>query len=227
MKFWESVHFFDHSWQTVSTAHWQKYPNIHNPSVTSVDYLDREVTADGKLLSTRYLLTRFSLPKWFEKTIGTSSVGVCETSVVDPQAQTLTMRSQNASFGSVFIMEECIVYQPDPENPTRTKMTQDCYVSVNLYGNSLLEDQILKTVAKNAHKGRDALESVISRIEDELTQFGQELRDKTTDLLPKPVQCEGSAVANIALPKLVGTSSLVEAKSSWTAWLKPWSWKRT
>eukprot|EP00042_Codosiga_hollandica_P022619 m.85134 g.85134 ORF g.85134 m.85134 type:complete len:272 (+) comp50858_c0_seq1:2-817(+) len=192
MKFWESVHYFEHGWQTVTAAHWQKYPNPQNPAVTSVDYLDRQLTPDGKLVTQRMLRTQFALPTWCEKMIGTSSVDVCEESIVDPQAQTLTMRTQNAKYGSVFVLEETITYQADPDQPHRTRMTQEANVSVNLYPSGFLEEQILNTFSKQAPKGREALEFVIQRIEQELHDLGQGICQTTQELFQSSmVLCEG------------------------------------
>jgi hypothetical protein len=59
--------FGSHSWFSVSTASWRKYPNPFNPAIVSIDILDRKVTEDGKLLTRRLLCTDFKLPNWFKK----------------------------------------------------------------------------------------------------------------------------------------------------------------
>ena len=45
MRIWTSEHVFNHSWETVTTGQWQKYPNPHNQAVLGTDVLDRRVEA--------------------------------------------------------------------------------------------------------------------------------------------------------------------------------------
>ena len=52
MRIWTSEHVFNHSWETVTTGQWQKYPNPHNQAVLGTDVLDRRVE-DGVLHSHR------------------------------------------------------------------------------------------------------------------------------------------------------------------------------
>ena len=43
MRIWTSEHVFNHSWETVTTGQWQKYPNPHNQAVLGTDVVDRRV----------------------------------------------------------------------------------------------------------------------------------------------------------------------------------------
>ena len=45
MRIWTSEHVFNHSWETVTTGQWQKYPNPHNQAVLGTDVVDRKVEA--------------------------------------------------------------------------------------------------------------------------------------------------------------------------------------
>merc|ERR1712110_1050694 len=45
MRIWTSEHVFNHSWETVTTGQWQKYPNPHNQAVLGTDVLDRRLEA--------------------------------------------------------------------------------------------------------------------------------------------------------------------------------------
>ena len=62
IKIWTLEHVFDYSWEIVTTAAMQKYPNPMNPSVVGVDVLDRHIDPSGKLHSHRLLSTEWGLP---------------------------------------------------------------------------------------------------------------------------------------------------------------------
>ena len=59
-------------------------------------------------------------------------------------------------------------------------MTQECKVTVQLYGASYLESMFVGTIAGNAAKGRQALEHVISSIDTEFTAIAKTISDATT-----------------------------------------------
>ena len=62
-----------HSWDTVVTAAWRKYPNPLNPSVVGLDVVDRSIDAEGKLKSHRLMSTSWGMPSWVAKVgVGTN-----------------------------------------------------------------------------------------------------------------------------------------------------------
>jgi hypothetical protein len=196
MKIWEGVHFFEHAWQPVSAAHWRKYPNPFNPAVVSTDILARYIAPNGNLVTHRLMATRFSLPRWVSKLIGDQQTYVVEISEIDPKEQSLTLRTKNITLADILVVDEAISYRADPQNPSRTKMTQECQVKVHLYGTDYLENQFVKSFAASATKGRQAMEHVIALVNAELRDIQSTIHNVTEEFMHSTtVQCEPSMTA--------------------------------
>ena len=59
-------------------------------------------------------------------------------------------------------------------------MKQEVRVSVNLMGGSMIEKSVISGVNTNAKKGREAMESVISKIDSEVRDLAQGICVATT-----------------------------------------------
>jgi len=198
MKIWESQHTFSHPWETVTKALWRKYPNPLNPHVIGVDIVDRRVTPEGHLFSERLMTTEWGLANWVKKLIGFDEHAYAhEISSVDPKNKTLSINSRNLTFDSKVNVEERISYSPHPEDPAKTLMTQQAIVTVQgVPLTSYMEQLMTSSIAGNASKGREALESVIVRVQSEakdiketLTKLDSELKTSLDDIIkeaPRP-----------------------------------------
>jgi len=198
MKIWESQHTFSHPWETVTKALWRKYPNPLNPHVIGVDIVDRRVTPEGHLFSERLMTTEWGLANWVKKLIGFDEHAYAhEISSVDPENKTLSINSRNLTFDSKVNVEERISYSPHPEDPAKTLMTQQAIVTVQgVPLTSYMEQLMTSSIAGNASKGREALESVIVRVQSEakdiketLTKLDSELKTSLDDIIkeaPRP-----------------------------------------
>jgi len=198
MKIWESQHTFSHPWETVTKALWRKYPNPLNPHVIGVDIVDRRVTPEGHLFSERLMTTEWGLANWVKKLIGFEEHAYAhEISTVDPENKTLSINSRNLTFDSKVNVEERISYSPHPEDPDKTLMTQQAIVTVQgVPLTSYMEQLMTSSIAGNASKGREALESVILRVQSEakdiketLTKLDTELKTSLDDIIkeaPRP-----------------------------------------
>ncbi|XP_018007621.1 protein slowmo isoform X2 [Hyalella azteca] len=169
MKIWKSEYVFNHPWETVSEAVWRKYPNPHKPEIMGTDILDRQIDS-GVLRSQRLIASRFGLPVWSRKILGTEDI--CygfETSEVNPGKQMMSCTTKNLTFSHTVTMLERMVYRAAPPAPgstqPRTVMEQEFTVTVHgIPLASYLEDTILGSLARNAFKGREAMEWTIDNI---------------------------------------------------------------
>ena len=198
MKIWESQHTFSHPRETVTKALWRKYPTPLNPHVIGVDIVDRRVTPEGHLFSERLMTTEWGLANWVKKLIGFEEHAYAhEISTVDPENKTLSINSRNLTFDSKVNVEERISYSPHPEDPDKTLMTQQAIVTVQgVPLTSYMEQLMTSSIAGNASKGREALESVILRVQSEakdiketLTKLDTELKTSLDDIIkeaPRP-----------------------------------------
>eukprot|EP00051_Salpingoeca_urceolata_P005174 m.70911 g.70911 ORF g.70911 m.70911 type:complete len:183 (+) comp14114_c0_seq1:416-964(+) len=175
MRIWSGMHVFGHPWERVTAANWRKYPNPFNPGVVSADIVAREVDeATGRMATHRIIKTKFNMPRWLSSLIGEAAVYVSEVSETDPHARTLTMRSRNLSFDNILSIEERVTYSAHPEQEGCTLQTQEARIRVpGSVGVAYMEAQVASTVETNSARGREALEHVIHRLQEELQALGR------------------------------------------------------
>lgn len=169
MKIWTSEHVFHHSWETVTTGQWQKYPNPHNQAVVGTDVVDRRVDGLGVLHSHRIISSDWGLADWVQRLIGTNRVCYAsEVSRVDPRTRIMEMHSKNLTFSNFVNMEEKMTYSPDPADPGRTLLRQETVVTVQgVPLTSYMESIIVNTVSSNSSKGKAAIEWVVEKLGQE------------------------------------------------------------
>ncbi|ORX52805.1 MSF1-domain-containing protein [Hesseltinella vesiculosa] len=107
VKFYQHTFQYDHSWQNVTLAFWLRYPNPFASHVLAVDVLDRYVDDRGVLKTTRLVLKKGKVPKWFPQAlVKNSEAFVIEESEVDPQAMTMVTRTKNLNHVRIMQVEE-------------------------------------------------------------------------------------------------------------------------
>ncbi|XP_037085229.1 protein slowmo-like [Pollicipes pollicipes] len=186
MKIWTSEHVFNHSWETVSQAAWRKYPNPMNPAVVGIDVLDRRVEG-GRLLTDRLISSKWGIPGWAARLIG--SPNVCygyERSTVDPATRQMVLNTRNITFGTSISVDEQLVYSPHPEDASKTLLRQEAVVTVQgVPLTHYMENILTSIISTNAGKGREAMEWVIGKINQEVHELANVTKTavKTTDEL--------------------------------------------
>ncbi|KAL4648768.1 PRELI domain-containing protein 1, mitochondrial [Arapaima gigas] len=125
------------SWDQVSTAFWQRYPNPYSNHVLTEDIVFREVTLDNCLISRRLLTKTSRMPRWAEKYFPAHmgrSAYIVEDSIVEPRSQTMTTVTWNISHARLMSVVERCVYRVNPENSGWTEIKREAWISSNLYG---------------------------------------------------------------------------------------------
>jgi len=170
MKFFESTHEFEYSWEEVSTANWQKYCpwNDKSTHVIAVDTISRAVDPKTGILRTERLITcKQSAPKWLNSFLGGQEVShVYETSYVDPKAKKVTMSSQNMTWSDLLSVRETVVYRPSSAAPTARTTFQQTAKIVALCGGwqkikNSIEEFTVERFRQNAIRGREGFEAVL------------------------------------------------------------------
>ncbi|KAK3610413.1 hypothetical protein CHS0354_008704 [Potamilus streckersoni] len=186
MKIWTSEHTFHHPWETVVKAAWRKYPNPMNPSVVGLDVVDRFVDKDGILRSHRLMSTKWGIPDWAAKILGRDRICYAsEHSEVDPKKRMMTLRSRNLTFCNLITIDEQLIYSPHPQDPNKTRLTQEAVVTVEgIPLSSYMENVVTDTISTNANKGRQAMEWVIGKITGEANDLKQEAQKAVDNMIP-------------------------------------------
>jgi len=183
MKIWTSEHTFNHPWETVATAAWRKYPNPHNPAVIGTDVVERKVV-NGELHTQRLVSSIWYFPKWAQALIGSAKICyAAEHSVVKPDERHMVMKTINLTFCRHIAVNETLKYTPHPADPSKTLLKQEAVVTVQgVPLTNYMEDLLTTKISSNAGKGRQAMEYVINKINDEvkdLTRSTDEIINQT------------------------------------------------
>jgi len=172
MKFFETKHYFESSWEAATLAVWRKYPNDKTPHVKHVEILSRELDpVTGILRTERLIVVSQSMPRLLQKLFGTDECSYAlEYSEVDPNEKTMILKSMNLTFQNLMVVAEKIDYRVNPENQNQTQFIQSATLNANglmSRFSSLVEDQSLKIFKNNAHIGKLGFEQVLERILNE------------------------------------------------------------
>jgi len=186
MKLWTTEHTFSHPWKKVTEAAWKKYPNELNTNVTAIDVIDRKVTDNGKLYTTRIFGSTWNLPTFITTLLGMpDSCYAVEHSEVDVKNERMVLKMINYTFWGILAVEETLVYEPDKENPNQTSLTQGAKISVNgIHFSNYFEDVICTNFESTSQKGRKALQQVLTKLEVEsiISTVTKEIQELSADI---------------------------------------------
>jgi len=168
MKFWSVNDVFSAPWRCTTEAAWKKYPNDEQTHVKSIDVLDRKVTADGRLLTTRLFGSQFNYPRLITSLLGLPEMQYAiEYSEVDLKTQTMTLRQVNSTWSYVLSVDESIVYTPSKENTNLTNVNQSANISINnriIPMPGYFENMIVNNFEKNSAVGRSVVQKTVSTL---------------------------------------------------------------
>jgi len=186
MKLYSVSDVFNAPWKCTTEAVWKKYPNEKQTSVKHIDVLDRRVTEDGRLLTTRLFGAELSFPSLIVSLLGLPDMCYSiEYSEMDLKSQTFILRTFNSTFSSFCSVDEKLVYSPSRDDPSRTELQQSYKVSAfNIPLAGRFEDTMIGDIKKNSAIGRSvvknlvstlSVENIIDRVTLELRELSQEL----------------------------------------------------
>jgi len=174
MKIWSSEHVFDHPWETVAKAAVQKYPNPLNTNVTGIDVVERRIDSLQRIRSHRLIQTTWHVSLWIARLLGGNRTCLgSEHSCIDRAQRRMSLQSRNLTFSNVVSIDERLTYTPHPSEPERkTLLQQEAIITVGQHMPLIdyLESLVFNTINTNAHKGRQAIEFVIERMQQSTTQ---------------------------------------------------------
>ncbi len=112
-SFFTQTFRYEHPWQQVTSAIFQKYPNPFAAHVLTSDVIDRHIDPEtGILHTTRLFLKKGTIPKWGKSIFKQTEAYILEQSTVDPRAQTMVTVTKNLSMTKVMLVEETQTITP-------------------------------------------------------------------------------------------------------------------
>jgi len=170
-------HIFRHPWEQVVEAALRKYPNPETPNVSSTDIVDRSISSDGVLKSTKVITSVWSGP-FMDLMSSISGLNLSkkthaiEFSEIDPKKRTFRARSRNFSLMDYICVDETLSYSADPNDSESTILKQEWKITCRgLTFNSFLENSMGTSMKSNASKGRAGVEWVIDYIKEEVERM--------------------------------------------------------
>lgn len=112
MLWYSQTYEYDCEWPVVSLAFLLRYPNPYAAHVLSCDVIDRTWSPTGTLCTTRLILKRGALPRWFPSgVLSRAESWIIEESEVDPFGKTLRCTTRNLDHVKVMQVCESTVLQ--------------------------------------------------------------------------------------------------------------------
>lgn len=163
MKFFSQSFLYDDPWPIVSLAFFLRYPNPYAAHVISCDVISRNQTSSGSLLTTRLILKRGAMPRWFPKGIVSRAESwVIEESEVDPHGKVVRCRTKNLDHVKVMQVEEAVEFRQTPEGKT-LQHTEARIVSGFGWGlTKRIENHGLTRFKANLQRSREGVSLILS-----------------------------------------------------------------
>lgn len=96
----------------------------------------------------------------------------------------MILRTINLTFCRYIAVDETLSYIPHPTNPEKTLLKQEAVVTVSgVPLNTYMEDLLTNRISLNAGKGRQAMEWVISKLDNEVKDFANSAVKSTDEIL--------------------------------------------
>lgn len=203
MRLFSTNHFFNYSWEQVTAANWQKYPNEISTHVVSVDTLSREIDYEKNVLrSERLIACKQPIPRWLGYLVGGEEYSyVREISEVDLTSKKLIMKSSNLTMNHLLLCKETVIYSPDfqlPKNKTNFHREAEftAFASLSKICDKI-EEWSVERFGQNALKGKMGFESVLKVLTEKWDESGvfvngvsnsimkdiNDVSEKTSDIL--------------------------------------------
>ncbi|KAF8602695.1 MSF1-domain-containing protein [Ceratobasidium sp. AG-I] len=113
VNFFTQSHTYDDNWATVTLAFFLRYPNPFAAHVLSCDVIDRSFTPNGTLQTTRLILKRGNLPKWFPAgVVARSESWIIEESEVDAAGRRMNCSTRNLEHTKALRVMEHVALRP-------------------------------------------------------------------------------------------------------------------
>lgn len=182
----KNKHTFQHDFETVTLAYFNRYPNPYSKHVKSIDTVEKYIDLEGKLHQTKLIRKCGHLPNWVRPFLGTiSSSWIVEKTVVDPICRTMQTYNCNLDYTKLLTVEESTFYKYDFEKGvTHSTATVSFRSRFKRFGALNLKDKIedwSKTrFTEHSQGSRMGLKIVMERVRqkmaDRLKQSQEQLK---------------------------------------------------
>ncbi|KAF7784580.1 hypothetical protein Agabi119p4_745 [Agaricus bisporus var. burnettii] len=165
MKFFSQSFLYDDPWPIVSLAYFLRYPNPYAAHVISCDVISRFQTASGTLVTTRLILKRGNLPRWFPQGMMSKTESwIIEESEVDPFGRIVDCRTRNLDHVKIMRVEESVQFRQTPEGKTLQATEARIFSGFGWGLTKRIENHGLTRFKANMQRSREGVSLMLSLI---------------------------------------------------------------
>ncbi|KAJ1888495.1 hypothetical protein LPJ66_008545 [Kickxella alabastrina] len=186
-----------YSWNTVSFAFLNRYPNPFATHVLTVDTLDHRLDAQtGELHITRLLRKTNSVPRWARSIMRGNDAYILEEVTIDAQSGKLVSKTRNITHTRLMKVEETQTLLADNSGHTMCKNETSIVSNIGYGLNSRIENFSLSRFTDNLVKSRKGMHYVLD-LAQRKGLFGQRMRlDQTSAPLSASPSSSGTTLVD-------------------------------
>jgi hypothetical protein len=121
VRFFQLTTDYPHSWDRVTLAIFNKYPNPFSTHVLTSDVIDRYLKGNT-LITLRLLKKQSKVPRWGQYILKMDEAYILETSQVNLETNEMTMKTRNLSHRKIMLIEEIQVIKQHSNNAKHTEI---------------------------------------------------------------------------------------------------------
>jgi hypothetical protein len=171
MRLFTKEHVYDHPWDTVTLAHWNKFPNTKNNNVLDVNTLEQRVDTDGRLHTVRLFQCLGATPGFMKVFLGNgfNYAWMIEKAVCDANKKKLVFKSHNISFSKFLEVTETCTYESHPTDPSKTVFRQEAVFHARMPAllGGKAEGWGISNMDRNSPKGLEVIEELCRKIHND------------------------------------------------------------
>lgn len=173
--YFHSRHTFNHDFETVTLAYFNRYPNPFAGHVKSIDTIDRFVDSEGNLHQTKLIRKEGRLPRFIRPFLGqATSSWIVEKTMVDPISKIMRTYNCNLDHTRMLRVEERVDYQFDSKKGVTKSDTKVTFISgfknlgLGLSVKDRIEDWSKRRFDENLKRSREGLKIVMDNVRSRL-----------------------------------------------------------
>jgi len=171
MRFLTQSFVYDDSWSIVALAFFLRYPNPYASHVISCDVISREQTPTGSLVTTRLILKKGAMPRWFPKGIVSRAESwVIEESEVDPFGQVVRCVTKNLDHVKIMQVEESVQFALNDEGKTVQRTEARVFSRFGWGLTKKIENHGLTKFKANMQRSREGVSLILSLLRESRLQ---------------------------------------------------------
>lgn len=180
--YYKNQHTFNHDFETVSLAYFNRYPNPYSTHVKSIDTISVYIDESGKLHQIKLIKKSGRLPQFIKPFLGKITTSwIIENTVVDPISKEMITYNCNLDHRKIIRVEEYNTYQYDFQNKTTSSKVTVKFSSgfsskfgLGVSIKDRIENWSKNKFSDNLLKSREGLKIVMDSVKERL--LAQKLR---------------------------------------------------